>query len=385
MCAKVVDPLRSSEARGKVGGLSYNTWRGIKTVKSCGQPTNQYTAARTEARRKLIYWSKRWQLLSDAQRALWRSYADAHQVPDWTGNPVRLTGHQCYVGLSVMQERCAITPTGNPPALSAPAAAAFFTATYNAGTGAVDFAVNSGDLLSGQMVEVWKSGPHSAGRSPSIKESTALLLLSPSGSGSITTTFAAFTTVGDPPLKPWLNPNNARLPDLSKTTSTPDLDGISAFLTGTALDSPPPAGSTPVGMLIRIDAIAAADGYVIDVPEIYRPSGAEWLALWGGENYIPTDESLVFTFGETDALPGAGWTLADFTSPAFKARAKVHFEADPGYTVYLDSMTPYVYFTGAALSYASPSPGSYTFHARIVDSATGLSSPWLQAREDVPA
>lgn len=175
--AIVVDPLRSSEARGKVGALSYNTWRGRHTVKTCGIPGNQLTAARIEARRKLIYWSQQWQLLDSAIRAAFEAYAATHPRPDWTGQPLRLTGHQLYVGSRVQVERTGEAGLAYPWEYPPPDPLLTFSAEAEPATGYVTFFWSHVRMLPDYYIDIWDSGTVSAGRNPSIKESKAFLLL----------------------------------------------------------------------------------------------------------------------------------------------------------------------------------------------------------------
>lgn len=117
---KVKNPLLSMEARGGIGGLVYNTWRGINTVKTNTSPTGQGTAKRLAAQAMLSTVSKLWQALTDVNRALWNQYAQDHPVADWTGAPKRLTGQnwfmKCNVQLS-LQGNANITA---PPVVPAP-------------------------------------------------------------------------------------------------------------------------------------------------------------------------------------------------------------------------------------------------------------------------
>ncbi len=91
--AVVTWPLSSGEARGRVGGLIYNTWRGRSYVKAHAhyqtglsplQQTNQALAAIATAA---------WQSFTDQRRSAWADFANRHNTPDWTGNTRRLTGY----------------------------------------------------------------------------------------------------------------------------------------------------------------------------------------------------------------------------------------------------------------------------------------------------
>ncbi len=99
--AKVVGPLHSSEARGSVGSLTYNTWRGISIVKARAGPATQYSDAQVALRANTALATDDWQNLSDAHRQEWEQYALQHPDIDWTGNPQRLTGYNWFIRATV--------------------------------------------------------------------------------------------------------------------------------------------------------------------------------------------------------------------------------------------------------------------------------------------
>jgi hypothetical protein len=113
--AKVMNPLQSSEARGRVGGLVYNTWRGIRTVKSHTAPGHQSDPLRQAHKLKVQTTAARWRTLSDDQRADWNHYADEHPQIDWTGRPVRIAGFHWYVRTQVALLDIDLTYTDTPP------------------------------------------------------------------------------------------------------------------------------------------------------------------------------------------------------------------------------------------------------------------------------
>lgn len=95
--AKVLNPLNSSEARGRVGGLVYNTWRGIRTVKTHTDPGHQDDPKRVAHKIIVQESGQRWKTITNAQRAAWEHFANTHTDIDWTGRPVRLAGFHWYV------------------------------------------------------------------------------------------------------------------------------------------------------------------------------------------------------------------------------------------------------------------------------------------------
>jgi len=117
---KVKNPLFSQEARGGIGGLVYNTWRGINYVKTNTSPTGQGTAKRLAAQALISAISKQWANLTDANRAAWGQYAIDHPVPDWTGSPKRLTGMNWFMSCAINSSRMGAAAITVPPVLPAP-------------------------------------------------------------------------------------------------------------------------------------------------------------------------------------------------------------------------------------------------------------------------
>lgn len=95
--AVVTWPLSSGEARGRVGGLIYNTWRGRSYVKSYKLPKTEFSDPQIDARGITANLTARWQAISDQKRATWAQFAADHPLPSWTGSPKRLSGYNWYV------------------------------------------------------------------------------------------------------------------------------------------------------------------------------------------------------------------------------------------------------------------------------------------------
>jgi len=169
--AKVVGPLHSSEARGSVGALTYNTWRGISTVKARTGPTTQYSSDQVALRAKTALATAAWQALTDSQRAAWHNYAVQHVDVDWTGNPQRLSGYNWFIRINVRRQIIATGIENDPP--DTPFSYAFegFSVYWDnpfirtLWTPQYDF------LDTSCQVEVYVAGPHSPGRHPNLPES----------------------------------------------------------------------------------------------------------------------------------------------------------------------------------------------------------------------
>jgi len=76
--AKVIGPLHSSEARGRMGGLVFNTWRGLNVVKQSTSPANPRTIAQLNIRAIAVGQARGWQGESAANQAAWDAYASTH-------------------------------------------------------------------------------------------------------------------------------------------------------------------------------------------------------------------------------------------------------------------------------------------------------------------
>ena len=113
-------PMMSVEARGTVGGLTYNTWRGINYVKTCTSPTGQGTGPRLVAQAKLIAAAKLWATAGNTNRAAWNQWAIDHPVTNWTGTPERLTGMNWFVRCNITLARLGLAAVQTAPAAAAP-------------------------------------------------------------------------------------------------------------------------------------------------------------------------------------------------------------------------------------------------------------------------
>ena len=185
---KVKNPLMSLEARGGIGGLVYNTWRGINTVKTNTSPTGQGSAGRLAAQALLSTISKKWQNLSDADRAGWNQYAIDHTLPDWTGSPKRITGFNWYVMCATQQQRCGTTPTNPPPSALQPNAITGLVMTK----ATVDLKIAwTAPVGAGLKIDVWLVGPQSAGRQGRLEMAKPTMLAAATTGTAVTLKAAA--------------------------------------------------------------------------------------------------------------------------------------------------------------------------------------------------
>lgn len=166
--AKVINPLLSVEARGRMAGLVYNTWHGISYVKAHSGPNQPNTAAQLAARARLVTIGAGWRALTQVQRDAWGVYADAHPESDWTGNPLRLTGQNWYVRCNVQLDRCGQAAISNPPAVAAPDA----ITGWDAALTVADLTVAWTAPVLIDFIDIFALGPVSTGVDPKFEHAT---------------------------------------------------------------------------------------------------------------------------------------------------------------------------------------------------------------------
>lgn len=162
--AKIVMPLNSMEVRGKLGGVIFNTHRGISVAKSFKSPTQPNSPSQTNARTRLTTATRAWASLTADQRAQWEVYANDHLEPDWTGKPKRLTGHNMFVRIATRLALVGGSAPTVPPTAAAPAAPLNLTVTFVAGSPNVIRLNYSSAIPANTMRVVYGLGPISQGR-----------------------------------------------------------------------------------------------------------------------------------------------------------------------------------------------------------------------------
>ena len=206
--AKVVGPLHSSEARGRMGGLVFNTWRGVATVKAKVAPCQPQTSLQLAVRAIAIALVRLW--AACLHKADWNDYAYAHPTTDGMGNSVRATGANWYLALNTRMKRMGLAVVETPPAVVAPAAIEGFSATLSSGAFSPTW---TAPTLAADGVEVWMDGPHSAGRAGSIAKARYLSQWTgdQSGLGSVAVALGSYTlfarglSLVDGQVSPWVS------------------------------------------------------------------------------------------------------------------------------------------------------------------------------------
>jgi hypothetical protein len=168
--AIVTGPLNSSEARGSVGDLTYNTWRGKHTVKRRCGPKIPDSGNRYAALENGQYADSLWKLLSQDQRDEWIQWAASLREPHWTGQDKRLTGHNWYVRITVRRRLLGNAPLLHPPNYTITHAIldlyATPNSTYIVTTWTFEDFPDAGDYF----VQLYLAGPHSIGRHATIHD-----------------------------------------------------------------------------------------------------------------------------------------------------------------------------------------------------------------------
>lgn len=164
--AKAIAPGYCAELRGKVGGLVFNTYRGVPTVKALKAPTQPNTAAQVTARSRLADASRAWAGITVQQRADWETYAASHPETDWTNNVKRLTGHNFYCRCYCRALLVGGSAIAEAPGEAAPAQHALTAVEYDAGGGGVIRAAGAAAPAAGTVQVFYAVGPLSVGRNP---------------------------------------------------------------------------------------------------------------------------------------------------------------------------------------------------------------------------
>jgi len=164
--AKLMAPLMSTEARGRVSGLVYNSWRGISYAKAAASPAQPRSQRQLQIRAWSTQYVRKWQNLSSVNQQSWTDYANAHPDIDWTGNPKRLTGLNWYVRCCVRLADLDETPPPTAPTTPPPDPVANVEITPGDNQISVAFDAAGG---TNKTIDVWDSGLRSAGATPRIE------------------------------------------------------------------------------------------------------------------------------------------------------------------------------------------------------------------------
>jgi hypothetical protein len=155
----------SSEARGRVGGTVYNTWRGIRYAKQQTSPAQPRSIRQLQIRAWAVYLVRLWATIGDDARLLWNNYAVEHPDIDWTNRSRRLTGLNWFVRVNTRLLDIPKPIITSPPTAAAPNPLELFAAADGSGSSVLTWTATA-DW--GDYVQVFVQGPHSAGAKSSI-------------------------------------------------------------------------------------------------------------------------------------------------------------------------------------------------------------------------
>jgi hypothetical protein len=165
--AKVINPLMSTEARGRVGGLIANTWRGISYLKAFCSPAQPRTQRQLQMRAWNAMLMRKWQSLTPTNRTNWNDYAVNHPDIDWTGNQKRLTGLNWYLRCNIRLLDLAKPVIADPPTTPAPDAVLGLAVAGTTAGITISYTTAADTTLS---TDIRRVGPHSAGKQAKIEQ-----------------------------------------------------------------------------------------------------------------------------------------------------------------------------------------------------------------------
>jgi hypothetical protein len=182
--AKCIAPAMSAETRGRVGGIVFGTWRGIRTIRVKTSPAQPRSKLQLSTRAFLTQMIRAWQTITQLQRDAWDAYAADHKVTDWTRTAVRATGANWFAALGARMLSVGLVPVNNPPSVPAPNGLALFAAANGAGSSVLTWTPTAG---TDQLAQIYMVGPVSAGVRASIRKARFNLQVT-GESGTVTIT-----------------------------------------------------------------------------------------------------------------------------------------------------------------------------------------------------
>jgi hypothetical protein len=161
--AKTNGPLFSSEARGGVGGIVHNTYRGLHTVKAKTAPHQSSSPKALLQRSIAVTLARAW---ADCQyKAEWNAYANEHPTSSFAG-AIRPSGANCYVALNTQILRFALSEKiDRPPTAPSPSPVEGFSLDQLAFGPIIRWVKPNGP---NDYVDIWLQGPRSTGRIPDL-------------------------------------------------------------------------------------------------------------------------------------------------------------------------------------------------------------------------
>ena len=168
--AVLLAPQGSAEARGRLGGIVHNTWRGISYAKAKTSPAQPRSKRQLQIRAWTTMLVRYWgSTLSDTNREYWNDYATSHLDLSWTGNPKRLSGLNWFVRCNLRIMDLGVPILTAPPVQAAPDAPTHFAAADGALQSVVTWDAFGGTDIT---VDIYLVGPHSKGLQAKIERAS---------------------------------------------------------------------------------------------------------------------------------------------------------------------------------------------------------------------
>lgn len=161
--AKVIGPLHSSEARGRMGGLIFNSHRGMAVVKAKHAPCQPRSQLQMAARSLAVSLARAW--ANNTEQAAWNYYASTHPYNDGMGVAIRATGENWFIALNSRLLAAGESAITDPPSVAAPGEVTGLVLTPSAGEISCAW-VDPG--ASDDTVQFWLDGPRTKGRASSL-------------------------------------------------------------------------------------------------------------------------------------------------------------------------------------------------------------------------
>jgi hypothetical protein len=146
-----------------MGGLVFNTYRGMATVKAKHAPCQPRSQKQLLTRSICVNLARTW--AANLNQAAWNAYAASHPYLDGMGLTIRATGLNWFIALNSRLNALLIGAVATPPVVAAPGPSVGLTPTPSAGSISLAWA---GPTDADKRVEVWLDGPHSKGRQGSL-------------------------------------------------------------------------------------------------------------------------------------------------------------------------------------------------------------------------
>jgi hypothetical protein len=111
-----------TQASGSVGGMTYTRCRGGMVIRARAMPVNKNSPLQQAVRSWLTVLATAWNVLTDAQRAAWETYAMAVQLQNSLGDPENVSGRNHFIRSNLPRLQAGLTVvSAGPTSLSLPA------------------------------------------------------------------------------------------------------------------------------------------------------------------------------------------------------------------------------------------------------------------------